>query len=61
MKDEITLLGIEFLLQIKFPEFKSHDRVWLNDESWIKSDGIFYLKPISKHPHKNPKDMIHPA
>lgn len=55
MKVEITLLGIEFLLKIKFPECKPRDRVWLNDESWIKPDGTFYFKPISKHPHKNQK------
>ena len=41
MKVEITLLGIEFLLKIKFPECKPRDRVWLNDESWIKPDGTF--------------------
>lgn len=59
MKVEITLFGIEFLLQIKLPKFDN--RIWLNEKSWVKPDGSFYLEPISKGPHKNPKDMIHPA
>lgn len=59
MKIEVALFGIEVLLQVKLP--KLDNRIWLNEESWVKPDGSFYLKPISKGPHKNPKDMIHPA